>query len=47
VVRLPAARAQKLPDLDSSPPAEPSPVAAYTPMQNERVLGLMSGRGLY
>jgi rare lipoprotein A len=47
VVRLPAARAQKLPDLDSSPWAEPSPVVAYTPVQNERVLGLMSGRGLY
>jgi peptidoglycan lytic transglycosylase len=47
VVRLPTARAQKLPDLDSSPPAEPSPIVAYTPMQNEGVLGLMSGRGLY
>jgi rare lipoprotein A len=47
VVRLPAARAQKLPDLDSSPRAEPSPVVAYTPMQNQPVLGLMSGRGLY
>jgi rare lipoprotein A len=45
VVRLPAARSQK-PDLDSVR-AEPGPVAAYAPVQNERALGLMSGRGLY
>jgi rare lipoprotein A len=46
VVRVPAARAQKLPDLDYAR-ADPGPVAAYAPAQNERVLGLMSGRGLY
>jgi rare lipoprotein A len=47
VVKLPAARGPKLPDLDASPRMEPGPVASYAPVQNERALGLMSGRGLY
>jgi rare lipoprotein A len=47
VAKLPTARTQRLPDLDSSFRAEPGPVASYAPMQNERGLGLMSGRGLY
>jgi rare lipoprotein A len=46
VVRMPAATTQKLPALDFARP-EPGPVAAYAPVQNERALGLMSGRGLY
>jgi rare lipoprotein A len=46
-VKLPAARAQKLPDLDAPARAEPGPVASYAPMQSDRALGLMSGRGLY
>jgi rare lipoprotein A len=46
VLRLPAAPAQRLPDLDTAR-AESGPVAAYAPVQNERALGLMSGRGLY
>jgi rare lipoprotein A len=47
VVKLPAARAQKDTDLDLSPAASPSPVAAFAPVHNDRALGLMSGRGLY
>ena len=46
-VKSPAAGAQKLPDLDAPGRTEPGPVASYAPMQNERALGLMSGRGLY
>jgi len=46
VVRMPPARAQKLPDLDSAQ-QEPGPIASYAPVQNERILALMSGRGLY
>jgi rare lipoprotein A len=47
VVRLPAARAQKVSDLDLAPRADPSPVATYAPARDDGVLGLMSGRGLY
>jgi rare lipoprotein A len=47
VVKLPAGRAQKVTDLDQALRANPSPVAAYAPVQNDRTLGLMSGRGLY
>jgi rare lipoprotein A len=46
VVKLPAARAQKVIDLDAAP-GDPSPVAAFAPVHNDRALGLMSGRGLY
>jgi rare lipoprotein A len=46
-VKLPAAKGQKLPDLDASGRLETGPVASYAPVQNERALGLMSGRGLY
>jgi rare lipoprotein A len=46
-VKLSGTRAQKLPDLDAPVQAEPGPVAYYAPTQNERALGLMSGRGLY
>jgi rare lipoprotein A len=46
-VKLPAAKGQKLPDLDASGRLETGPVAFYAPVQNERALGLMSGRGLY
>jgi len=43
----PAAGSRKAGDIEavSSPPA--GPVASFTPAQNERALGLMSGRGLY
>jgi rare lipoprotein A len=47
VVRLQAARAQKITDLDSAPGADPGPVAAFAPVHNDRAVGLMSGRGLY
>jgi rare lipoprotein A len=47
VVKLASARAQKLPDLDSAPRTDVRPVATYAPVQNDGVLGLMSGRGLY
>jgi rare lipoprotein A len=47
VVKLPVARAQKVTDPDPAPRANPTPVATYAPVQNDRVLGLMSGRGLY
>jgi hypothetical protein len=47
VVKLPAAKAQKLSDLDYPSRIEPGPVASYAPTQNEPALGLMSGRGLY
>jgi rare lipoprotein A len=47
VVKLPAARAQKITDLDPAPGADPSPVAAFAPVHNDRAVGLMSGRGLY
>jgi rare lipoprotein A len=45
VVKLPPARAQKVTDLASA--ADSGPVAAYAPLHNDGVLGLMSGRGLY
>jgi rare lipoprotein A len=41
LVRLPVAGSQRAPD------AAPSPLAAYAPVRNDDVLGLMSGRGLY
>jgi rare lipoprotein A len=47
VVKLPAARAQKVTDFDPVRQPDPGPVATYAPVPNERVLGLMSGRGLY
>jgi rare lipoprotein A len=47
VVRLPAAGAQKITDLDPAPGADPGPVAAFAPVRNDRAVGLMSGRGLY
>jgi rare lipoprotein A len=47
VVKLSAARAQSVIDLDPAPRADPSPVATYAPVHNDGVLGLMSGRGLY
>jgi hypothetical protein len=47
VLKLPAARAQKVADPDPAPLASPGPIATYAPVQNDRVLGLMSGRGLY
>jgi rare lipoprotein A len=46
VVKLAAARTQKV-DLDSATRADARPVATYAPVQNDGVLGLMSGRGLY
>jgi rare lipoprotein A len=45
VVKVPAARAQRVTDLDSA--ADPGPIATYAPLHNDGVLGLMSGRGLY
>jgi rare lipoprotein A len=47
VLKLPAARAQRVIDLDSAKRADISPVATYAPSSNEGALGLMSGRGLY
>ena len=47
VVKLPAARAQKVTDLDLALRADPTPVATFAPVRNDGVLGLMSGRGLY
>ena len=47
VVKLPAARTQKVTDLDPAARSDPSPVATYAPVHNEGALGLMSGRGLY
>ena len=47
VLKLPAARAQKVADPDPAPLASPGPIATYAPVENDRVLGLMSGRGLY
>jgi rare lipoprotein A len=47
VLKLPAARAQRITDLDSAPRVDVSPVATYAPTHNDGVLGLMSGRGLY
>jgi rare lipoprotein A len=44
--KLAAVRAQKVTDLDATP-GDPSPVAAFAPVHNDRALGLMSGRGLY
>jgi rare lipoprotein A len=46
VVKLAAARTQKV-DLDSGPQADTRPGATFAPAQNDSVLGLMSGRGLY
>ena len=47
VVKLASVHTQKLPDLDSAPRTDARPVATYAPVQNDGVLGLMSGRGLY
>jgi rare lipoprotein A len=41
VVKMPAARAQRVTDLDPAPQADPTPVATYAPVY------MMSGRGLY
>jgi rare lipoprotein A len=47
VVKLASVHTQKLPDLDPAPRTDARPVATYAPVQNDGVLGLMSGRGLY
>ena len=47
VVKLASVHTQKLPDLDSAPGTYVRPVATNAPVQNDGVLGLMSGRGLY
>jgi hypothetical protein len=41
VVKMRAAREQKITDLDPAPRADPTPVATYAPVY------MMSGRGLY
>ena len=47
VVKLPSDRAQRVTDPDPAPRADSTPVAAFAPVRDDRVLGLMSGRGLY
>jgi rare lipoprotein A len=47
LVRLPVSGSQRAPAADPAGPAGASPLAAYAPVRNDDVLGLMSGRGLY
>jgi len=46
-VAPPAPRSRKAPDSDSISAASAAPVASFAPPQNDREMGLMSGRGLY
>jgi rare lipoprotein A len=47
VLKLPAAKVQRVTALDSTPRVDVSPVAAFAPAHDGGALGLMSGRGLY